>query len=53
MNWSPLNRITCKTCDSGLNENEEVNEQCNGCILDEELEENDKHCPTCRCNEEG
>ena len=41
--------MNCKTCDNGLTKDEEVNEQCNYCIL----EENDKHCPTCRCNEEA
>ena len=53
MNWSTLNRITCKSCGNGLTKEEEENDQCNHCIKVEiDLEENDKHCPSCTCNEE-
>ena len=55
--------MNCKSCDNGLTKGEEVNEQCNDCIVEEirqgGQEENDnlncndvRHCPTCRCNEE-
>ena len=50
-----LVRMNCKTCDNGLRPEEEEAEQCLFCAdKDREwsLEESDKHCPTCRCNEE-
>ena len=38
MNWSTLNRITCKSCGNGLTKEEEENDQCNHCIKVEERE---------------
>ena len=40
--------MNCKSCDNGLTEDEEVNEQCEACIV----EDSDMHCPSCTCNEE-
>ena len=46
--------MNCKSCDNGLTKEEEENDQCNDCIRVEiDLEENDKHCPSCSCNDGG